>query len=68
MTLLAVAAGGVGPATAEGDDILKAVVGLRAEIPANARTARFLGARRQGSGVVVDNDGLILTIGPAIGL
>ena len=40
-----------------------AVVRLRAEIPAEARTASFLGTKREGSGVVIDDAGLIVTIG-----
>lgn len=50
-------------ALAQTNDILKAVVGLKAEIPADARTASFLGTERQGTGVVIDDNGLILTIG-----
>ncbi|MDH5753149.1 MAG: S1C family serine protease [Deltaproteobacteria bacterium] len=42
---------------------LKAVVSIRAEIPDNARTAAILGGRRQGSGIVIDDKGHILTIG-----
>jgi S1-C subfamily serine protease len=42
---------------------LEAVVRVEAEIPAEARTASFLGTRRDGSGVVIDDAGLIVTIG-----
>jgi S1-C subfamily serine protease len=42
---------------------LDAVVMLRAEIPQDAFTASTLGTERIGSGVVIRNDGLILTIG-----
>ena len=42
---------------------LDAVVGVRASIPADARTAETLGTERQGSGVVIRADGLVLTIG-----
>ena len=42
---------------------LQAVVRLRAEAPADARSARTLGTEREGSGVVIDSDGLIVTIG-----
>ncbi len=42
---------------------LKAVVGLRASVPDTARTAFSLGTEREGSGVVIDDDGLVLTIG-----
>jgi S1-C subfamily serine protease len=40
-----------------------AVVGLTAQIPEDARSAETLGVRRQGSGVVIAPDGLVLTIG-----
>jgi S1-C subfamily serine protease len=42
---------------------LEAVVGVRATIPANARTAQVLGMEREGSGMVIAEDGLVLTIG-----
>lgn len=42
---------------------LEAVVGVRATIPRDARTADVLGTLREGSGVVIDEDGLVLTIG-----
>jgi S1-C subfamily serine protease len=62
--LLAVAVSA--PATAaieEPEALLAAVVGVRAEVPASARTARSLGTERQGSGVVIDDNGLVVTIG-----
>jgi len=42
---------------------LDAVVLLRAEIPADAFTASILGTERAGNGVVIGEDGLVLTIG-----
>jgi S1-C subfamily serine protease len=42
---------------------LDAVVALRAEVPDEAFTAQVLGTERFGSGVVIRDDGLILTIG-----
>jgi S1-C subfamily serine protease len=39
------------------------VVLLRATAPKDARSATTLGANREGSGIVIDNAGLILTIG-----
>jgi len=45
------------------DQLLAAVVGVRARVPADARTAAALGTERTGSGVVIDADGLIVTIG-----
>src|SRR3989440_3652308 len=45
------------------EQALDAVVGLRAEIPEDAFTAQILGTERAGSGVVIREDGLVLTIG-----
>jgi len=42
---------------------LDSVVALRAEIPDDAFTAQILGTDRSGSGIVIRDDGLILTIG-----
>ncbi len=44
-------------------DILRAVVRIDSEIPSDARTARFLGTSRSANGIVIDNNGLVLTIG-----
>jgi S1-C subfamily serine protease len=40
-----------------------AVLGLRAQAVDGARSARTLGSERQGSGVLIAGDGLVLTIG-----
>ena len=45
------------------DGALDAVVQLRAEIPEYAFTAQILGTERVGNGVVIRDDGLVLTIG-----
>ena len=42
---------------------IKAVIGLRAMVPNSARTANYLGNERAGSGIVIGDDGLVLTIG-----
>jgi S1-C subfamily serine protease len=42
---------------------LDAVVMVRAEVPADAYTATTLGTERGGNGVVIREDGLVLTIG-----
>jgi S1-C subfamily serine protease len=42
---------------------LRAVVSLTAEIPETAFTASILGTERSGSGVLISDDGLVLTIG-----
>ena len=39
------------------------VVKVRSKAVANARSNRTLGAERQGTGVVIDSEGLVLTIG-----
>ena len=44
-------------------EILDAVVRLDAVIPRDAATAQGLGTRRSGHGIVIDDQGLILTIG-----
>lgn len=45
------------------DRILPAIVGVQAEAVSDARSARTLGSTRQASGVVIDDAGLVLTIG-----
>jgi len=45
------------------EEILKAIVKIRSIVPKDAHTARTLGTEREGSGVVIDSKGHILTIG-----
>jgi S1-C subfamily serine protease len=45
------------------DRTLHGVMALRSEIPADAFTASILGTERFGSGVLIREDGLVLTIG-----
>jgi len=45
------------------DSALDAVVQLRSEVPEDAFTASILGTERAGNGVVIRDDGLVLTIG-----
>ena len=45
------------------ESTLNAVVGVRAIVPDTARTAYSLGTQRQGSGIVIDDNGMVLTIG-----
>ena len=45
------------------NEILKAIVKIKSTIPENAYTAPLLGTEREGTGVVIDSNGLILTIG-----
>jgi serine protease Do len=44
-------------------DVLPAVVGLHTTIPEDRRSAQSLGSEREGHGIVIDGDGLVLTIG-----
>ncbi len=43
--------------------VLGGIVGIRTTVPENARTAGSLGTERQGTGIVIDESGLVLTIG-----
>jgi S1-C subfamily serine protease len=47
----------------ETDQILRSIVALRASVPEDAFTANTLGILREGSGVVIGENGLVLTIG-----
>lgn len=58
------AAGGDGSESFEA--VLSAVVGVEAIVPATARTAKFLGTERRGSGAVIDAAGLVVTVGYVI--
>ncbi len=44
-------------------EILDSVVRVHAEVTPGARTAAYLGSEREGSGVLIDADGLVVTIG-----
>jgi S1-C subfamily serine protease len=47
----------------QAEELLKAVVKISATVPAEAFTAKTLGTEREGNGVVIDSQGLILTTG-----
>ncbi len=66
--LLLAAASGSAFAQGEGmktstDDLLSSVVRIKTYINPDGRTVDNLGQERDGSGIVIDDDGLILTIG-----
>lgn len=50
-------------ANAQNRDAKRSVVGIKAQIPNSARTATLLGSEREGTGVVIDSQGLVVTIG-----
>ena len=43
--------------------ILDAVIRIHSEVTPGARTSAYLGSEREGSGILIDSDGLIVTIG-----
>jgi S1-C subfamily serine protease len=59
----AATAAGPGIETKLSPQTLDAVVRIHAEVTPGARTAAYLGSEREGSGVVIDADGLVVTIG-----
>ena len=63
LAAFAAAGPGIAAEPARTPDPLSAVIALQSEVPAEARTAAALGRTRQGSGVVIDDAGLVLTIG-----
>jgi len=50
-------------AAGQAEEVLKAIVKIRAVIPEGARTAAALGTEREGHGIVLDSKGHILTTG-----
>lgn len=67
MLVAALMTGASPPATArDGARVTDAIVQVQATIPPDARTAGALGTRRQGSGVVIDAAGLVLTVGHVV--
>lgn len=63
LAVLFIAIGLPAYADQEAKEILKAIVKIRSVIPKEAHSAVTLGTEREGSGVVIDSKGHILTIG-----
>ena len=64
LTLLAaLLLGPAGAVAAEPREVAAAILGVRSEVPPEARTAGTLGRLRIGTGVLIGADGLVLTIG-----
>ncbi|MBM3571162.1 MAG: serine protease [Alphaproteobacteria bacterium] len=62
--LAMVAALSIGAATAQDiNAALQSIVKLSIRVPPDARSARTLGSERDGNGIVIDANGLIVTIG-----
>ena len=59
----AVTARAADPEQLDPDRVVRSVVGISAVVPPDSQSARTLGTDREGSGVVIDGSGLILTIG-----
>lgn len=51
------------PEQLDPERVVRSIVGIRAVVPPDSQSARSLGTEREGSGVVIDGSGLILTIG-----
>ena len=45
------------------EELVSAVVRIRTHVNPEGRTVEGLGREREGSGIIIDNDGLVLTIG-----
>jgi S1-C subfamily serine protease len=66
LVVFVIAGGAAIHARAQSLDALEGIVQITAHVPHDARTASTLGTERQGTGVVIDDSGLILTIGYVI--
>src|SRR5262245_12747393 len=51
------------PAARSLEDLVAAVVRIKTFIHPDGRTVENLGREREGSGIIIDDDGLVLTIG-----
>ncbi|HEY0833873.1 MAG TPA: S1C family serine protease [Azospirillum sp.] len=58
--------GPAGAAETDAQTLLRAVVRLDVTVPPDSQSARTLGTEREGTGVVIDSSGLIVTIGYTI--
>ena len=54
---------GLAPRSDEHGALASAIVKLSIKVPPDARTARTLGTEREGTGVIIDETGLVVTIG-----
>jgi S1-C subfamily serine protease len=66
VVVIAAMAAGAAPAQDAKNNPLQSIVRVYVEVPADARSAQGLGRQRLGSGTVIDDSGLIITIGYVI--
>ena len=63
IAIFALASNGAAAETASLEELVASVVRIKTQINPDGETVRGLGRERDGSGIIIDNDGLVLTIG-----
>jgi serine protease Do len=63
IAICALASNAAAAETASLEELVASVVQIKTQINPDGETVRGLGRERDGSGIVIDNDGLVLTIG-----
>ena len=63
LAVFAVASGAAAAETASLEELVSSVVRIKTHINPEGETVQGLGRERDGSGILIDNDGLVLTIG-----
>src|SRR3954454_5752187 len=63
IAVFALASNAAAAETASLEELVASVVRIKTQINPDGETVRGLGRERDGSGIVIDNDGLVLTIG-----
>src|SRR3954465_1382292 len=63
IAICALASSAAAAETASLEELVASVVQIKTQINPDGETVRGLGRERDGSGIVIDNDGLVLTIG-----
>jgi S1-C subfamily serine protease len=63
IAIFALASNAAAAETASLEELVASVVRVKTQINPDGETVRGLGRERDGSGIIIDNDGLVLTIG-----
>src|SRR3954467_11210706 len=63
IAICALASSAAAAETASLEELVASVVQIKTQINPDGETVRGLGRERDGSGIIIDNDGLVLTIG-----